>query len=297
MASPSSDASAPKPPDSVIYPASAWSELSDTLRHTLDRLDAIDRRLESSTPSDAIALKITVDNPPERVEQWQQWVSLGATVLAVSGVLWAVSQPQEVAKWARQANIVSIGPEGFAFGQEIEATETTLQVLAAQRDALDQLAQNPAISEPEATAAITQSLENLDQLIAGERQRLQTLDRGLQDTEPSPSPSPGSDTPAPIEASWLLVIGADATPESAQDEVKTAQAAGYAQARTVWRDGWYRSVIPFASEQEAQIAQANLKENAVFGDRGIYIKPRLDWCPNIDFSGEPATPPDRCTQP
>ncbi|MGA1263273.1 MAG: hypothetical protein ACO331_05110 [Prochlorothrix sp.] len=208
---PSGDAS-PNPAPRSSSSSAAWSELAQALQQTLDRLDAIDRRLDASGSAEAVTLKVVVDSAPERVERWRQWLSLGITVLAAGGVLWALGQPQEVAKWARQANIVSIGPEGFAFGPEIEATETKVQVLTAQREALSQLAQNPELSQPEVTAVLDQSLQNLDQLIVGERQRLQTLD---QESQVPGTPANGADTPLnppdplnpAIETVWLLVVG------------------------------------------------------------------------------------------
>ncbi|MGA1263274.1 MAG: SPOR domain-containing protein [Prochlorothrix sp.] len=81
-------------------------------------------------------------------------------------------------------------------------------------------------------------------------------------------------------------MGADATVEAAQDEVAAAAAAGFGAARVVQRGSWYRTVIPFETEQSAEAGQAELQKQAVFRDRGLYIKPQGSWCPQADFNAE-----------
>jgi hypothetical protein len=88
-------------------------------------------------------------------------------------------------------------------------------------------------------------------------------------------PAPASQSAPRDEHSWIVVLGADRTLDEASFEVRRAEKQGYDNAQVIKRAGWYRTVIPFDTEERAQSELANISENL---RQGAYIRDLLTWC-------------------
>lgn len=73
---------------------------------------------------------------------------------------------------------------------------------------------------------------------------------------------------------WAVVMGGDTSLEEAQQELSRARRAGLANAGVVRRDGWFRTVAQFASQDEASRALAAAR--AVRAD--AYLVNWQRWC-------------------
>jgi len=91
-------------------------------------------------------------------------------------------------------------------------------------------------------------------------------------------PMPRSATAGP----WVVVMGADKTLESAQDELNRARQAGYPAARILLREGWYRTVVPFAEKSDAVQALDVISRLR----NGSYVRQLDQWCSRLIPSEE-----------
>lgn len=81
---------------------------------------------------------------------------------------------------------------------------------------------------------------------------------------------------ADVERGWAVVMGGDTSLEQAQHELARARRAGLANASVVQRDGWFRTVAQFASQDEATRALAAARN--VRADS--YLIDWQRWCPS-----------------
>lgn len=75
------------------------------------------------------------------------------------------------------------------------------------------------------------------------------------------------------------MVGADRTLKAAQAEVVIAKARGFKGASILFRDDWYRTVLPFATEQQAA---AKLAEISAEIREGSFIRDLNKWCEKLE---------------
>jgi hypothetical protein len=78
---------------------------------------------------------------------------------------------------------------------------------------------------------------------------------------------------------WIVIVGADKTPKSAQDEVNRAKNNGFKNAKILFRENQYRTVIPFATQQEADDNFQKIVEKI---RQGSYIRNIDKWCASLE---------------
>lgn len=102
----------------------------------------------------------------------------------------------------------------------------------------------------------------------------------------TPSVEPVVKTPeigATVPEQWLLVTGGDQSDAAAKDQVDSVQAMidteqlG-ATAQIYLIRSWRRTVVPFASKQQAQAAYDALKGKLKYGG---YLRYNYAWCPDL----------------
>ena len=77
---------------------------------------------------------------------------------------------------------------------------------------------------------------------------------------------------------WGIVFGGDVNYSSARDEIERANRIGYNQARIYFREGSYRSVVPFGSRESARDALSEVRELSF--NKDAYLVNLANWCPN-----------------
>ena len=78
------------------------------------------------------------------------------------------------------------------------------------------------------------------------------------------------------EGDWAIVFGGDVSYQSARDEISKANNIGYDQAQIYFREGSYRSVIPFGSRETAKSALSEVRELSF--NKDAYLVNLTNWC-------------------
>jgi SPOR domain len=100
-----------------------------------------------------------------------------------------------------------------------------------------------------------------------------------------------SSSPRQNAEQWVVVIGADRKIGDAKDEVNTAQSKGFENVTILLRDGWYRTIIPFSSENDANAALSDISKRI---RQGSYTRNLTTWCKQIIETSEESVKFKKC---
>lgn len=143
-------------------------------------------------------------------------------------------------------------------------------------------------------ANIFSSIKDAISLISSSQTHLGFAKQQIQ--EATAATVPRTDTqaqPVPSDRKpWVIVVGADRTLQAAQDEVKLAKSKGFENAKILLRDDWYRTVVPFATEQEAAAKLAQISNQI---REGSYIRDLNKWCGKLEPKESEAGKFEECT--
>lgn len=168
-----------------------------------------------------------------------------------------------------------------------KAQDTGLNTQQAQESLTKAITalQNAQSKQPNSNVA--SSIQDAINLISSSQLHLGFIKRQIQEVTATSAPGTGTQAqPVPSNRKpWVVVVGADRTLKAAQAEVGIAKSKGFEDASILFRDDWYRTVVPFATEQQAA---AKLSEISAQIREGSFIRNLGNWCGKLESreSGE-----------
>jgi hypothetical protein len=183
---------------------------------------------------------------------------------------------------------------GLAF-EEAGFTEITVVGIKTDLKALRQKVQDTKLNTGETQKILTKVLQSLEKIqqpnedvkkaiqeIAIAKNALESIKKELGDAiyPAASSPDIPDNLPSDIMR-WVVVVGADRTPKEADYEVRKAIGKGFNDAKIIYRDDaykWYRTVIPFATEQEANEVLSKIKKF----QNDAFIRDLNKWCERLE---------------
>lgn len=175
-----------------------------------------------------------------------------------------------------------------------KAQDTGLNTQQAQESLTKAITalQNAQSKQPNANVA--SSIKDAITLISSSQLHLGFIKRQIQEVTATSAPGTGTQTqPVPSNRKpWVVVVGADRTLKAAQAEVEIAKSKGFEDARILLRDDWYRTVVPFPTEQQAA---AKLTEISTQIREGSFIRDLNKWCEKLQSKESGEGKYDKCT--
>lgn len=180
---------------------------------------------------------------------------------------------RSVTEWSNKTPLKSF------FGVEVKDKEERENLLASEQErskeisaVIEKLKEIESNIPQEDVTKIQTSIDTLKDTKSAISETIKSIDQNIQISETVPATKiPATDN------KWLVVFGADKTISAAQDEIDRANKRNYDNAIILKRDGWYRSVITFDNESEAQNKLRNIQNEL---REGSYIRDLNTWCPD-----------------
>lgn len=181
---------------------------------------------------------------------------------------------------------------GFSLA-DVGFSEVAIAGLKADLKAFRQKAQETKLNTGETQKIITKVLESLKKIeqpnkdvqeaikeIVRVQDNLESIKEELKNTASTNDDQ--TQTVLSDDKPWVVVIGADRTPKDADwEKNKTINNEGFKGTEIIYRDDsykWYRTVIPFATEQEAKEALPKIKTF----QNDAFIRDLNKWCEKLE---------------
>ena len=165
--------------------------------------------------------------------------------------------------------------------QKLDTAKVSLDSTKKMLDELAAKATDPAMKNKleKLSAELSTAVTATDSAQAGIQAGIKEQDRSIAAAE-----GPTSD------GNWYVVVSADKDKEAAQYEVKQLDKLGFKGAKIFERKGWLRTVVPFSSRVDAEVALGKIRE----GRRSTaYLAIADAWCPRAQQ--DPSTGLLACT--
>lgn len=175
-----------------------------------------------------------------------------------------------------------------------KAQDTGLNTQQAQESLSKAITALKNAQSKQPSGNVASSIKDAITFISSSQQHLGFIKQQSQEATGASAPENSTQTqPVPSNRkSWVVVVGADLTLKAAQAEVVIAKARGFKGASILFRDDWYRTVLPFATEQQAA---AKLAEISTQIREGSFIRDLNKWCGKLEARESGEGRYDECT--
>ena len=175
-----------------------------------------------------------------------------------------------------------------------KAQDTGLNTQQAQESLANAITALKNAQSTQPSGNVASNIKDAITFISSSQQHLGFIKQQIQ--EATGASAPGNSTQIQSvpsnRKSWIVVVGADRTLKAAQAEVVEAEARGFKEASILFREDWYRTVIPFATEQQAA---GKLAEISARIREGSFIRDLSKWCGKLEARESGEGRYDRCT--
>ena len=141
---------------------------------------------------------------------------------------------------------------------------------------------------------VASSIKDAISLISSSQTHLGFAKQQIQEVTSATTPRTDTQTqPVPSASKpWAVVVGADRTLKAAQDEVRLAKSKGFENAKILLRGNQYRTVIPFATEKEADDKLPQISKQI---REGSYVRDLNKWCAKLEPTESEEGKFEKCT--
>jgi hypothetical protein len=158
--------------------------------------------------------------------------------------------------------------------------ETDLNTEQAQESLTKAIKILEGAKEKSVDSRITGNIEKALSLIALSQIQVGFAKKQIQEAKSITERTTNISNPRPLsDNNWIVVVSADKTPKSAQDEVNRSKNNGFKNAKILFRENQYRTVIPFATQQEADDNLPNIRRKI---RQGSYLRNINKWCTSLE---------------